>query len=405
MAIDQPAEAIVENAEEAVETSRMSIDALIRWGDRNQDELLVGLIVAGGIVAFMLVLRWIGGVMVRGDPNCTRWRGVFGRVLSKTGILFMVAAAIDVVTTYTDVPGRIGRLADIFFIVTFAFQGAIWARELVLGMIGRRAAESEADGGGLANAMGVIRVLVSVALFAIAIIVILDNLGVNVTALVAGLGIGGIAIGLAAQGIFSDLFAALSILFDRPFRRGDTIRYGTSTGTVEKIGLKTTRLRSIDGQSLVMANTKLLEQEIHNFNEGDSRRSALPFGLVYHTDPDQLEKVPSLAKGAVESRDGCHFVRCAVLGFGPSSVDFELLFDSPSVDVNAVAADRTAVALALIRAFAKHELEFAYPTQTTYTAAPDGTLIMPYAQVQPVVAVDAQPPAHKRKSAGADRDA
>ena len=89
--------------------------------------------------------------------------------------------------------------------------------------------------------MALIRVLVSVALFAIALIVILDNLGVNVTALVAGLGIGGIAIGLAAQGIFSDLFAALAIMFDRPFRRGDTIRYGTTTGTVERIGLKTTR--------------------------------------------------------------------------------------------------------------------------------------------------------------------
>ena len=90
----------------------------------------------------------------------------------------------------------------------------------------------------------------------------------------------------------------------------------------------------------------------------------------------------------MESRKGCNFVRCAILGFGPSSIDFELLFDSASVDVNAVAADRGAVALALLRAFTKHELEIAYPTQTTYTAAPDGTMILPYAQVQPVVAID-----------------
>jgi small-conductance mechanosensitive channel len=112
--------------------------------------------------------------------------------------------------------------------------------------------------------MAIIRVLVSVALFAIAGILILDNLGVNVTALVAGLGIGGIAIGLAAQGIFSDLFAALAILFDKPFKKGDTIRYDQSTGTVERIGLKTTRLRSLTGEQLIMANTKLLEREIHN---------------------------------------------------------------------------------------------------------------------------------------------
>ena len=155
--------------------------------------------------------------------------------------------------------------------------------------------------------MAVIRVLVSVTLFAIAIIVILDNLGVNVTALVAGLGIGGIAIGLAAQGIFSDLFAALSILFDKPFKRGDIIQFDQTTGTIERIGLKTTRLRSINGELVVMANTKLLEREIHNYAGGRTRRSQLPFGLVYQTSPDELEKVTSLAKAAVESRKGCTF--------------------------------------------------------------------------------------------------
>ena len=125
------------------------------------------------------------------------------------------------------------------------------------------------------------------------------------TWLIAGLGIGGIAIGLAAQGIFSDLFAALSILFDRPFRRGDMIRYGPSVGTVEKIGLKTTRLRSIDGQTLVMANTKLLEQEIHNFVGGHSRRTTFLFGLVYQTPPEVIEQVPEVVRSVVECRSGC----------------------------------------------------------------------------------------------------
>ena len=370
-------EAIAENAVDAVEKGRGSIDALLGWVQANDQDLLIGLLVAAGIVGVMLVLRGIGTMMITGDPDCTRWRGVIGRVLAKTGIVFMVAAAIDIVTTYTIVPDRIGRLADIFFTIAFAFQGAIWARELILGLIGRRAAEDAAEGG-LANAMAVIRVLVSIALFAIAIIVILDNLGVNVTALVAGLGIGGIAIGLAAQGIFSDLFAALAILFDRPFRKGDTIRYGTSVGTVEKIGLKTTRLRSLEGQTLVMANTKLLEQEIHNFAGGHSRRTTFLFGLVYQTAPDLLEQVPELARSAVESRTGCDFVRCSVTGFGASSIDFELLFDSATVEIQEVGADRTAVLVAMMRMFAMHGVEFAYPTQTTFTAAPDGKMVMPY---------------------------
>ena len=369
---------IADNAGEALETGRGSVEALIDWFEANRSDLPIGLAVAAGIVGFMLVLRWVGHWMISGDPDCTRWRGVIGRVLAKTGVLFMVAAALDIVTTYADVPRRIGRLSDILFIIAFAFQGAVWARELVLGLIGRRAAESEADGGGLANAMSVIRVLVSIALFAIAIIVILDNLGVNVTALIAGFGIGGIAIGLAAQGIFSDLFAALSILFDRPFRRGDTIRYGTSIGTVEKIGLKTTRLRSLEGQTLVMANTKLLEQEIHNFAGGHSRRTTFLFGFVYQTPPEVLEQVPDLARSVVEQRTGCTFVRCSARGFGASSIDFELLFDSATVDIETVGADRTAVLANLMRMFATHGIEFAYPTQTTFTAAPDGKLVMPY---------------------------
>jgi small-conductance mechanosensitive channel len=290
----------------------------------------------------------------------------------------MIAAALDMVATYAAVPARIERLLDILFTIAFALQGAIWGRELILGAITRKSGEDPTETA-VGNAIAVIRVLVSVTLFAIALIVILDNLGVNVTGLVAGLGIGGIAIGLAAQGIFSDLFAALSILFDKPFKRGDVIQFDQTTGTVERIGLKTTRLRSVNGEQVVMANTKLLEREIHNFAAGGSRRSSLPFGLVYQTSPDELEKVPSLAKAAVESRKGCSFVRCSLLGFGPSSLDFELIFDSRTTDANKAAADRTAVALAILRAFAEHDLQFAYPTQTTFTAAPDGTMIMPYA--------------------------
>jgi small-conductance mechanosensitive channel len=370
------------SAGQAVSSGREGVDALINWFALNRAELPIGLAVAAGIVLVMLALRWLGGRLVAGDPRCSHWRGVIGHVLERTSILFMVVTALDIVATYAAVPVRIERLIDILFTVAFALQGAVWARELVLGVISRKAGEDPTETA-VGNAMAVIRVLVSIAVFALAIVVILDNLGVNVTALVAGLGVGGIAIGLAAQGIFSDLFAALSILFDKPFRRGNVIQYDQTTGTVERIGLKTTRLRSVNGEQVVISNAKLLEREIHNFNAGRSRRSSLPFGVVYQTAPDELEKVPSLVKGAVEARKGCTFVRCAILGFGPSSIDFELLYDSRSVDVNKVAADRTAVALAVLRTLSEHQIQFAYPTQTTFTAAPDGTMIMPYAAPAP----------------------
>jgi small-conductance mechanosensitive channel len=365
------------NPGEAISSGREGVQSLIDWFVANRAVLPVGLAIAAVIVAVMLAMRWIGSRLVLGDPHCTHWRGVIGRVLEKTSIFFMIAAALDIVASYAAVPARLERVVDIFFIVAFALQGAIWARELVLGVITRKAGEDPSETA-IGNAVAVIRVLVSVTLFALAIIVILDNLGVNVTALVAGLGIGGIAIGLAAQGIFSDLFAALAILFDKPFKRGDVIQFDQTTGTVERIGLKTTRLLSVNGEQVVMANTKLLEQEIRNYEGGRSRRSQLPFGLIYQTSPNDLEKVTSLAKAAVESRKGCTFVRCAIKGFGASSIDFELLFDSRTTDANKVAGDRNAIALALLRSFAEHKLEFAYPTQVTFTAAPDGTMIMPY---------------------------
>jgi small-conductance mechanosensitive channel len=371
------------NAAQAINSGREGVQSLIDWFRANASELPIGLGVAAAIVLVMMGLRFGGQWLSSLDPDCRHWRGVIGRVLHKTSILFMVAAALDMVASYAAVPLKIEHLFDIFFTVAFALQGAIWARELILGVITRKAGEDPAETA-IGNAIAVIRVLVSVTLFALAIIVILDNLGINVTALVAGLGIGGIAIGLAAQGIFSDLFAALSILFDKPFRRGDVIQFDKATGTIERIGLKTTRLKSINGEQIVMANTKLLEREIHNFAGGRTRRLQLPFGLVYQTSADQLDKVSSLAKGAVESRKNCTFVRCAILGFGPSSIDFELIFDSRTTDANKVAADRTAVALAVLRSFAEHGLEFAYPTQTSFTAAPDGTMIMPYPGQAPV---------------------
>ena len=348
------------------------------WFRANDEALLIGAIAAAALVLAMLVLRSIGRRILAADPECRTWKAVIARVLAKTSIAFMVIAALEVVTVYVEPPPRLARPLDILFIIAFALQGAIWGRELILGVISRRVGDDPTETT-LGNARTVIRVLVSILLFAIAFIVILDNIGINVTALIAGLGIGGIAIGLAAQGIFSDLFAALAILFDKPFRRGDIISYGTSVGTVDRIGLKTTRMRALSGEAIVMANTKLLEQEIRNLAEGLTRRTTLTFGAVYQTGPDKLRRIQEIAREAVNAQSGCGFVRCAMTGFGASSLDHEIVYDTASLDPNVIAADRSAIMMRVIEAFAAEKIEFAYPTQTTFTAAPDGSYVMPYA--------------------------
>ena len=352
--------------------------AVFDWLIVNRDQVVIGSLVALGLVGLMLVARTIGQRMTASESDADHigWKSVVGRVLARTTIFFMVVAAIDMVATYAVPPPRAQHLVDVAFIIAVTLQGAIWARELILGMIARRVGDDPGETT-LGNATSIIRVLVSVALFALAIIVILDNLGVNVTALIAGLGIGGIAIGLAAQGIFSDLFAALAILFDRPFRRGDTIRFDKTIARVERIGLKTTRMRALSGEQVIMANTKLLEREIHNLADGRSRRTVLLFGLAYTTSPETLARVAAIAQAAVEGCKGCKFIRLAMTGFAPSSIDHELIFENRTLDADRLAADRSAIMLWLITRFAEEKIAFALPAQIAFTAAPDGTLLMP----------------------------
>ena len=306
-----------------------------------------------------------------GDLSLTH---IAGRVIHKTKSSVLAIIAIRMVASYAQPPAVIMHLIQFVFTVAVVLQVAIWAREIVLGLIQRRAAEGNNET--LSNAMGIIRLLISIALFAIAAIVILDNMGVNVTGLIAGLGIGGIAIGLAAQGIFSDLFASLSIIFDRPFRVGETIKYDMSTATVERIGLKSTRLRSLNGELLVISNTNLLSKEITNFAHLHRRRITFKIGVIYQTTPAMLRDLPPLLEEQVVA-GGQEFIRSSFLTFGPSSLDFELIFDVFSDDYDVVAAARTDIAIRVFDAMAKSGYEFAYPTQTTFTAAPDGTMIMP----------------------------
>ncbi len=369
-----------------LQTERMWADTAA-WFSSHSLQILLGLAAGAAIVAALLGARWIGMRICRTDPAHTHWRTVVGRILERTRLWFMLALAARVVAGIGQAPEPWGRATQIAFIIAAALQAALWARELALGVIEHRAGGIE-ESSGLGSAMGIIRLLVSIAIFAIALVVVLDNLGVNVTGLIAGLGIGGIAIGLAAQGIFKDLFAALAIVFDRPFRRGDAIRFADVSGNVEEIGLKSTRIRSDSGEQVVVSNANLLEKEVHNFALIARRRVQMPFGLVYQTDPKTLAQVPEVVRAIVEQDNRAKLVRCALLGFGASSLDHELMFDVPSADPGEVATVRAAIGLDILKAFDERSIAFAYPAQTAFTAAPDGRLIMPYPEVQPVKRID-----------------
>jgi small-conductance mechanosensitive channel len=360
-----------------------------RWVANNAVDILIA--AAFGVV-IALVLLGIRSLAVRtvrrmAAADNPHWPLIFAKAVAKTNVYFIVMCSAELVAEHAETPPAIMRVVTTLFVITAAIQAAIWARELILGYIQHRTGMDD-EHSTLSSAIGIIRLLVTVALFAIAIIVILDNLGVNVTGLVAGLGIGGIAIGLAAQGIFSDLFAALSIIFDRPFRRGQTITFGSppTTGTVERIGLKSTRIRSLNGEEVVISNAKLLDLQVQNWALLERRRGVMTFGVTYQTAPETLERIPEELKAIVEREPLATFDRAHAFQFGASSIDFEFVFHVDSTEYPEFMAARQNIMLAMMRRFRELGVGFAYPTQVSFTAAPDGTLVMPYPHVKMMAA-------------------
>jgi small-conductance mechanosensitive channel len=354
-------------------------------------QILIAFAIGAALVLALHALRRFAGRLAERDPQgLGGWISIIGRALVKTGNFFILMLSIRLVVGFAGAPSQVDKTAGFLWTIAAVFQAAVWAREIILGAIEHRTQSAHYAGEALLSAMGLIRVLVTFALFAIALVVVLDNLGVNVTGLVAGLGVGGIAIGLAAQGIFGDLFAALAIIFDRPFRRGDKVQYDQTLGVIDAIGLKSTRIRSFGGEMRVISNKQLLDKEIQNISNRDHVRITLTIGVAYETPPDTLERLPAILHEVFESAGGT-VARASFEAFGPSSLDFVVQFDVPGDDWPLAHATRDKAMVALMRRFAAEGISIPYPTQTTYTAGPDGKLVLPYAPVQPVHEVGTGP--------------
>jgi small-conductance mechanosensitive channel len=213
------------------------------------------------------------------------------------------------------------------------------------------------------NALGFVGRLV---LWSIILLLILDNLGVNVTALVAGLGVGGIAVALAVQNILGDLFASLSIALDKPFAVGDFLIIDEHLGSVEHIGLKTTRLRSLSGEQLVFSNTDLLGSRIRNYGRMYERRVMFKIGVTYQTPREKLELIPGIIRQAVEAQQQVRFDRSHFQSYGDFALVFETVYYVLGPDYNLYMDIQQAINLSIHEGFEEHAIEFAYPTQTVH---------------------------------------
>lgn len=209
-------------------------------------------------------------------------------------------------------------------------------------------------------------IIVKIILWAIGFVMILSNLGINVTSLVAGLGVGGIAIALALQTILGDLFSAFAIYLDKPFKVGDFIVIGTDMGVVEKIGIKTTRIKTLQGEQLVVSNQELTKARIQNFQKMENRRVVLRLGVLYETAEDKLKQIPEIIKKVVDDTEGAEFDRAHFADYGDFSLNFETVFYVNSPEYNVYMDIRQKVNYQIFNEFAKVGIEFAYPTQKIF---------------------------------------
>jgi small-conductance mechanosensitive channel len=211
-----------------------------------------------------------------------------------------------------------------------------------------------------------LKLLVRIALWLIGLIMVLANLGVDITSLVASLGIGGIAVALAIQNILSDVFSSFSIYLDKPFVVGDFIQAGNDMGTVEKIGIKTTRLRTPQGEELIISNKELTSARVQNFRRMERRRHSFNIGVIYGTPTEKLKNIPGICQEMVGSVETTEFDRCNFVSFGDSSLNFELVFYVNSTDYAEFLNVVEKVNLAIYKKFEEQGIEFAYPTQTVF---------------------------------------
>jgi len=217
----------------------------------------------------------------------------------------------------------------------------------------------------LKQARGII-IIVNVLIWVVGLIFLVDNLGYNITTLITGLGIGGVAIALAAQAVLADLFSYFVIFFDKPFEIGDFIIVGDKMGTVEYVGIKTTRLRALSGEQLVMANKDLTNSRVQNYKRMEKRRVVFSITVTYETSAEKLKKIPSLIKEIIESQQQTQFDRGHFASFSDFSLVFEFVYYVLSADYNVYMDKQQAVNFAIFDAFERENISFAYPTQTIY---------------------------------------
>ena len=340
----------------------------VYWGNSVRAYLValavvLGIVLGVRIAVYVLVKR----VAKLAARTTTTFDDTVIRVLGATKSFLTLLVALYAGSLALVLPGDTGGKLRIVAIIAVLAQIGVWASSARAATAVRLREKKIAagDSSGLA-VIAMVGLFGRIFAWAIVFILMLDNLGVDITALVAGLGIGGIAVALALQSVLSDAFASVAIMLDRPFEVGDSIQVADMVGTVEHVGIKTTRLRSVTGEQMVFANNDLLGSRVRNYKRMFERRALCVVGVTYQTPIDKLERIPPLVKQIIEKEPKARFDRAHFKAFGPSSLDFELVYFVTSPDYTIFMDIQQLVNLEILRQLTALGVEFAYPTQTIH---------------------------------------
>jgi len=332
-----------------------------------QDWLIAAIVV----VVVVVVARTVIGIVVRrlkatASKTETDVDDLVTELLENTKFVFVTLVALYAGAISLSLPPEVDDVLSTILVLGFLVQAAFWANGIVNYMLGSWARQKFEADPTMSTALGSIGFFVRFAVWATFIMLALDNLNIDIGPLVASLGIGGVALALALQGVLGDLFASLTIIFDKPFAVGDYIQVGDLAGTVQHVGLKSTRILAVTGEQLVFSNSDLLGSRIRNFRSREERRCAFTLGVTYDTPPENLERIPSLIQEIVESRENTRFDRSFLMAFGDSALNFEIVYYMLVPDYQTYAETHHAINLEIFKRFAEEGIEFAYPTQTLY---------------------------------------
>ncbi len=296
----------------------------------------------------------------------TDWNEAVCKMLNATRTWFLLLMSAYVALLIPELRSDLQPIVRSVAIIALLVQGALWATAFLEHRLNGYVSQRMDSDPASVTTISMLSFIGKLFLWALVLLLVLQNAGVDITALVAGLGIGGVAIALASQNILGDLFSALSIILDKPFVLGDFIVVGDMLGTVEKIGLKTTRLRSLAGEQLIFSNADLLQSRIRNFKRMYERRVVFSLGVTYQTPADKLASIPELIRETILAQDKVRFDRSHFKDYGDSALNFETVYYVLTPDYNRYMDIHQAINLALYRLFEREGIEFAYPTRTIF---------------------------------------